>query len=297
MRNRNLFLGVFTRHLSEMFLLLVLIVVIYILLRYSSLFLSTTAQAATIAAFVTILGVTVNSLAQAISQERREVYKDTHDIRKEIYTELSEAVAKRFVHLGKYLRVDLPDAEMISTDHSIRSAIYKVHLYGGQETIKRLVDLNVLFVELELSFSRERQKVVLLINRIKQLDYMIKHSTEQLNQINTYMQTITPGFLGLSTTQQQQIQNLQTQFVQVQQQNLQFQTERGMKSAEVNAAMKAFQTLAVESYLKVGPALRLLLVAVREEMDISLNVDQYMEILSTSDSKINEMVKSSINNG
>lgn len=295
MHTRNRYLGVFVTHLPEVLLLLLLIAAIFLVFRYSPSFLSITAQTAAIATLLTIVGVTANNLAQAVSQERREIYKATRDIRQAIYTELSESVAKRVIHLAKYLRVDLPDAEMFSSDHSITSAIYKVHLYGGQETIKRLVDLNVLFLELEISYWRERQKVMLLINRIKQLDYAINQATEKLNQINTYLQTITPGFLGLSAAQQQQIQNLQTQFVQVQQQNTQFQTARGKDSEQVQTEMKVFQTLFAESYLKINPTLRLLLVAVREELDISLNIDQYMEILSTSDSKIHEMVRASIN--
>lgn len=253
---------------------------------YGSKVLPEKAEVAVIAALVTILGVSANHFFQLLSHRDQEKAKREFEVRRDIYLEFAESVAKNWDRLSKLLRFDLPESEVQGGSHWFAAAGNKIRLVGSQRTVEAYEKMFVATAKFELSIRQGRAAINARIAEIKQIDEQFKKNQETMTQINSYLQNMKPGWLGWTPDDKVQIESLKQQFSNLNNQNTGLVTKRQTRSQELAEADKAYRIKFIQGITDIRPLITEVMISIRTELDVSVDEEWYRAVSVATDEEL-----------
>ena len=265
-------------------------------IRYGAELMTDKGEVAALAALITIFGVSTNNFLQSLGGRARERAKREFDVKKSVYLELAESIAKKWVQLSRLLRLDLSDAQITVDDFAFAAAGNRVRIFGSALTLQHYEVLQRELVKFELDIRMERRKVVTLLNEIKQIDAQYAKNQESMGQINTYLQNTKPtGFFGNYTPQDhQQIKNLQNQFAELNTANAALVQQRQTTYERAVLGEKSLMEEYILRVANINPITLNLLISIRQELDIDLDTKWYFEFVRTVQEEIGAKMRAVI---
>jgi hypothetical protein len=220
----------------------------------------------------TLLGTQLTNRAndKRLSREREMSF------RKEVFVSAAEAVARAVITLSKFSDLSVPQKDLIAAILDGSPVLAKVNLVANEDTVRALV---ALMSEVNGAFLRLSHKRLAL----EVLDGKIKINTDQM--------------AGFAKTRDAMLELLRHQNIEGLKDDRRFQTvEKNFhfESERVNATIQEIQGLDNERRLKhvafakdclnenarVSNLFPPLLIAARKELELSVSLDRYAEILN-----------------
>lgn len=281
-------IGDYAVHLIELLALVVLVVLILLTFKYGVRILGDKGEVAVLATLITVFGIWTNNALRSLVERSRQKVKREFDVRKTIYMEFAEGVARKWVQLAKLLRFDISDSETNTDSHVFTAAGNKVRLFGTKRTLECY---EVFFKQLalfELDMRVERMPISAGLREMTQIDEQFKKNHEMMTQITNYLQHMRPtGLLGdFTQAQKNEIQGLQTQFAQLNGQNMALVEKRKTCYSNVLNGQRLFQEHYVLGIERINPLMLDLLVAIREELDVAIDPGWYPDFVRAVQTEI-----------
>ena len=258
---------------------------------YGSRVLPGNLEVAVIAGLITIFGVSANHFFQVLSHREQEKAKREFEVRRDIYLEFAESIAKNWDRLSKLLRFDLPESEVQGGSHWFAAAGNKIRLVGFPRTVEAYEKMFVATAKFELSIRQDRAAINARITEIKQIDEQFSKNQETMTQINTYLQNMKPsgvfGTLGGWTDQDNtQIQNMRQQFGNLNNHNIALTAKRQQKSQELTETDKAYRIKFIQGITDIRPLITEVMISIRTELDVSVDEEWYRAVSMATDAEL-----------
>lgn len=280
-------------HLIELLALLVLGALILLTIMYGVHILGDKGEVAVLATLITVFGIWTNNTLRSWAQRSREKAKREFDVRKSIYLEFAEGIARKWVQLARLLRFDISDSETSTQDHTFAAAGNKVRLFGTKKTLECYEVLLKQFALFELDMRAERMPISVGLREIAQIDEQFKKNHETMTQITNYLQHMRPtGLLGdFTPAQKNEIQGLQTQFAQLNTQNTALVERRKLGYSNALHGQRIFQEHYVLGIERISPLTLNLLVAIREELGVAIDPGWYPNFVRVLQEEISDRTR------
>lgn len=220
----------------------------------------------------TLLGTQLTNRAndKRLSREREMSF------RKEVFVSAAEAVARAIITLSKFSDLSVPQKDLIAAFSDGSPALAKVNLVANEDTVRALVALTG---EMNGAFLRLSQKRLAL----EVLDGKIKVNTDQMAGFAKTRDAM------LELMRHQNIEGLKDdRRFQTLERNFHFESERARATIQEIQDLDnerrdkhvAFAKDCLDENARVSSLFPPLLAAARKELELSVSLDGYAEILN-----------------
>lgn len=253
-------------------------------------FLGDKADVAVLAALTTLFGVSLNHLVQIVGQRKREKDKREFEIRRDIYLEFAEGIAKNWARLSKLLRFDIEEKELQASANDFVAAGNKVRIVGSAKTVECFEQLFAEFAKFELSIRQDRLGINARISEIRQIDEAFRKNQETMTQINTYLQNLKPSGMFNTWTDQDntQIQNMRQQFGSLNNQNTALVATRATHSQELLQVEIDYRKKYIRGIASLRPITTEMMLSVRAELGVDIDEDWYRRLSEAQDKEMRQ---------
>lgn len=278
----------YTSKYSQGFVLAGSALVLIFIIFFGQRLLGDKGEVAALAGFITIFGVSTNNLVQAIGRRKREKAKREFEVRRDIYLEFAEGIAKNWARLAKLLRFDIAEKDLHDSAHDFIAAGNKVRIVGSAKTVEYLETLFKEFTKFELRVRQERLGINARIDERKQIDEQFRKNNETMSQINAYLQNMQPsGFLkNWTDADKTQIQNMRQQFGNLNTHNTTLIAKRQILNDELITLEKEYRNNYILGISHIRPFTTEMLLSIRVELDVSIDEDWYRKLSESVDSEL-----------
>ena len=249
--------------------------------------------------FFTLLGVFFTNRSNTkrlniqLSHDRTLKEKEREmTFRKDIYLATAEAVSVAINTVSQFGDLSIPQQQLTARYIDKAPAIAKAHLVAKEKMVKALADLLTEFSGTFLRLTNERIPLLLLQEQIAQKN----------NEINGYGR-MRDGMLELM--RQHRIENNQDEgrFKTIEQ-FFTFEAERTTKAIsdldqltdELRSRLVPYVRTCFSEAMRINAFVPAALIAAREELELSIDIDAYAEIVKHAQEKTNRQMEQFLQN-
>ncbi len=244
-----------------------------------------TVWAAIIASCLTIGGVLLTNrgndkrlLAQLSHDAEQRKNESLMALRKNVYLPAIEAVSNNYLMLSKMSNLDLTENE-ISNIFSISAAsTSKINLIGTTETVKSVSTLSSILASTYLKLTAKRIKLIEKRDDIEILNNLINDSSKEKDRLLELMKEF--NLQGSNDKRRWDVINDRYEYET--KQTDKYISERDILSSENEIAIKAYAMECYKSLKAIGKPITEAIAAIRKEMDIPFDNEEYQKIMDES---------------
>lgn len=250
--------------------------------------------AATIASFMTLMGMWLQSRAES----RRNLERLTHDalqrdrerdmaLRREVYLRAADAMAQAQEYLSGFANPAISPQQHEAMIKGVGADLNKVHIVASMSTVKAVVEANQFFVHAVAELSIKKRPIETLTQEIEREQRLIDSAAARRDEALTTMKEMNRAATGtrpLWDTQSRVFHDEQNDIDGALTRRERLQQRLAHKQSE-------FMRLCAKAGLEFGRRVVTANLAIRRELELPLDAQDYLNLMQCSHDTLGQEVE------